>query len=155
MILKVFGDSTRGQPASDTSPSELHVTPQQMHSDCPAHACRERRRRYLINSLTLENALWTLGPPCAALSCSWTLRCLSGVKVKERYAPERSSLVRMAFLRIRDGEEDLTEISSWLLCGSSADLWLFFCRCGSGEESLNWKKVNPFLGLAQSEKENQ
>lgn len=49
---------------------------------------------------------------------------MSGVKVKERYAPERRTLVRMAFFRIKDGEE--VKNSSWLLCGSSGGFWLFF-----------------------------
>lgn len=60
---------------------------------------------YLKNSLTLERVLWTLIPPCGALSLSWRWRCLRGVHVKERYAPERSSLVRIAILRTIVGEE--------------------------------------------------
>lgn len=60
---------------------------------------------YLKNSLTLESVLWTLIPPCGALSLSCRWRCLRGVHVKERYAPERSSLVRIAILRTKVGEE--------------------------------------------------
>lgn len=92
-----------------------------------AHHLTLRSLLYLINSLTLESALWTLGPPCDEVSRSWTIRCLSGVKVKERYAPERSTLLRMAFLRTRDGEE-VAKASSWLLCGSSEDFWFFFYK---------------------------
>lgn len=44
---------------------------------------------------------------------------MSGVKVKERYAPERSALARMAFFRTSEGEEVKT--SSWPLWGSSKD----------------------------------
>ena len=102
------------------------LTPQQTVT---AHHPTLRGLLYLINSLTLDSTLWTLGPPCVAvLSRSWTPRCLSGVKVKERYAPERSALVRMAFFRTREGEE-VGKTSSWLLCGSSEG-FRFFCRGG-------------------------
>lgn len=72
---------------------------------CVRPATLIRCVHYLKNSLTLERVLWTLIPPCGALSLSCRWRCLRGVHVKERYAPERSSLVRIATLRTIVGEE--------------------------------------------------
>ncbi len=99
---------------------------------------------YLMNSFTLESVLRTLIPPCGALSLSCRCRCLRGVHVKERYAPERSSLVRIAFLRTIVGEE--VRPSSGLLTWS-----VLACEITCSEKSRGSVQHSNWCKLSQKE----
>ena len=73
--------------------------------------------------------------------------------MKERYAPERSSLARMADLRTSDGEEEEEDegtTSSWLLCRSSEDFLLFFCSWGKKKMAAHGQ-LNAGFSLAQEQ----